>query len=126
MPEHVGVAEPIAQAATGERPVHCAAQRRDLQRFIERGNVAHKHCSIRGRRPHMPQILRDGLGSPTRQGQPINARALGAVDCQRTVAPVDGGELQLSHFVAAQTQVYQAAGNCIISLTGGFGAVECL
>ena len=126
MPEHVGVAELIAQAATGERPVHCAAKRRDLQRFIERRHMAYEYRAIRGLRSPMPQILRDGLGSPTRQGQPIDALALGAVDCQRAVAPVDGGELQLSHFVAAQTQVYQAAGNCIISLTGGIGAVECL
>ena len=66
MPEHVRVAKLITQTATDERPVHRAAQRRDLQRFIERRHMAYEYRAIRGLRPPMPQIMRDGLGCSAR------------------------------------------------------------
>src|ERR1035437_4192655 len=88
-----------------------------VNRNIEWRTVPHKHGTALCRRASFVKIAGNGMPGNGRQRQNVNAVGLAHPDSQCGVLPVNVFQAQRRYLKGAETEIHQAANDCVIALT---------
>lgn len=113
--QDMGIAELITQAAADKGAIHGVADGCHAERYVGGRAVAHEQIAVSRLRSSLSQIAGNRLTGGHWKGQLLHAFALASAERKRAVAPVDRLQCQVSHFIATQAEVKQAACDGVVT-----------
>lgn len=116
--------QPAGEAASSSRLPDYRPNYACVNRNIEWRTVPHEYGTALCRRAGLVKIAGNGMAGNGRQRQHVNPVGLAHRDSQCAVLPVKVFEAQPRYFKGAETEIDQAAKDCMIALTLWIGLLK--